>query len=392
MNTRIKLIITLVCFCILPVVVAAWLMLNRVESEYIYNLQAEQQLYLDTVAGFIDTQLDGFENNHENVKSVLDAISKSTMQKGSRFYLTDDGVFVYGMENNADDVKPVFDGMARNGQQRVKHASGLIIRKTLSDNKLQLLNVIPSTGIAQEFNRIRWQAALLLTIAVVAICCGATLVYGYFTTQSAKAKAFVYRLGQQGLPLPGSAPDGECEDICAAMLNQAELLRKCEHRLNEVNITDPLTGVYNRQTILAKLEDEMAKTNRYATPLSAIALTVDRYSSVFERFGYEIADDVLCRLTALLQASLRSHDLVGRLEANLFLIILPLTQVENGKVICDRIRSAAEESYWGSPDLQLTISGAAVEPRDVNDTLEMFDELIQLAKGQGGNRIVMKES
>lgn len=390
MNTRVKLITGFICCCILPVIAAAWIMLNRVEAHYFESLQSGQRLVSATLALIAETSQDSAEETALALKEAAEKLNRSPHSGGMLYLLGNDGTLLTDSASGIEDIRPIIDGMVSSGQQSLYHSIGFIGREALKEGGFQVIQVVPVVAVSKELARIRWQVGLLLSITLLAIGGGAALVYGYFTTHSAKARAFIHRLDQPGLPLPTMAPGGECEDICTALLNQAELLRQCETRLNEVNITDPLTGVYNRQTILSKLEEEIAKTNRYNTPLTAIALTVDRYQSIFERFGYETADEVLCRLTALLQASLRSHDVIGRLEANLFLIILPLTQVENGKLICDRIRDAVEVSYWGNPELQLTISGAAVIPEDVESVLQGFEELIQLAKGQGGNRIVMK--
>lgn len=387
MNTRIKLLIGFVCFCIVPVTAAALVMFNRVEGAYFDKLKSEQRLALELVAGIIDEY--DLTNTGNNEAINLKPFTQHPLPSGSHFYLTDtNGHPVFGFDPDAD-ILALFNGMAAGGQQSVQDQIGLVTSSDVTENGIRIFNHVPAAVIQQELKRIRWQAVLLLTIAVIGMCGGASMVYGYFIIQAAKIRNYIGRLAHPNLPLPAAVPDGEFEDIGKALMLQAEALQQCESQLNDVNITDPLTGVYNRQVILSKLEEEIAKTKRYTTPLTAIAITIDRFSLITERFGYELADEVVCRLTALLQASLRSHDLVGRLEANSFLVILPLTQVENGKVICDRIRGAAEVSYWGNPDLQLTISGAAVSPDNVDVSLRNLEELVQLARGQGGNRILM---
>src|SRR5580658_5401059 len=75
---------------------------------------------------------------------------------------------------------------------------------------------------------------------------------------------------------------------------------------------DHLTGVYNRETILAMLFRETDRVQRMNSALSLILLDIDDFGHWNSRLGNETCDDLLCQLAGRLTRLLRSYDLLGR--------------------------------------------------------------------------------
>jgi diguanylate cyclase (GGDEF)-like protein len=78
--------------------------------------------------------------------------------------------------------------------------------------------------------------------------------------------------------------------------------------LETENITDPLTKVYNRRYLDRRLEEEVARAERYALKLSVLMLDIDHFKRINDTYGHQGGDVTLSTLGNLLKASLRDVD------------------------------------------------------------------------------------
>src|ERR1017187_5601029 len=86
---------------------------------------------------------------------------------------------------------------------------------------------------------------------------------------------------------------------------------------------DPLTSVYNRDTLLSMLFRETDRVQRMKTLLSLILFGFDDFSSWSSRLGAGACDDLLCQVVGRVPRLLRSYDVLGRVGNDEFLVILP---------------------------------------------------------------------
>jgi len=63
--------------------------------------------------------------------------------------------------------------------------------------------------------------------------------------------------------------------------------------MEQENITDPLTGLYNRRYLERHLNEEIAKAYRYDLPLSALMLDIDHFKKTNDTYGHLVGDRVL---------------------------------------------------------------------------------------------------
>jgi len=93
-------------------------------------------------------------------------------------------------------------------------------------------------------------------------------------------------------------------------------------------ITDGLTGLYNHRYFYERLEHEIARARRYATPVSLLMIDLDDFKAFNDRNGHLAGDAVLRGLAAVLQSELRqSLDVAARYGGEEFAVILPNTPV-----------------------------------------------------------------
>lgn len=116
-------------------------------------------------------------------------------------------------------------------------------------------------------------------------------------------------------------------------------------RLQEELVTqasrDPLTGVYNRRYFNQVIEQELARSKRYAHPIGFLMVDVDRFKEINDQFGHQAGDRVLQGVASLLKDALRECDLVVRYGGDEFLAVLLETNGES-LLVKDRILDAVK--------------------------------------------------
>ena len=102
---------------------------------------------------------------------------------------------------------------------------------------------------------------------------------------------------------------------------------------------DKLTGVSNRQTLLANLFAEVERSNRYERSLSVAFVDIDHFKSVNDNYGHAAGDLVLRAVAQTLKANLRASDQVGRYGGEEFMLLLTETDVEEGANLTEKLRN-----------------------------------------------------
>jgi diguanylate cyclase (GGDEF)-like protein len=118
-------------------------------------------------------------------------------------------------------------------------------------------------------------------------------------------------------------------------LRELETLREAEV-LNAQ--TDRLTGVYNRETILALLFRETDRVQRMNSPLCMILFDIDDFGHWNSRLGADACDDLLCQVASRTARLLRSYDLLGRPGMDEFLMAMPGCSTVNAVMLAERVR------------------------------------------------------
>jgi diguanylate cyclase (GGDEF)-like protein len=101
---------------------------------------------------------------------------------------------------------------------------------------------------------------------------------------------------------------------------------------------DHLTGVYNRETLLAMLFRETDRVQRMKSSLCLILFDIDDFGHWNSRLGNDACDELLCQVVARTTHLLRSYDLLGRPGKDEFLVALPGCGTENAVLLAERLR------------------------------------------------------
>ena len=124
-------------------------------------------------------------------------------------------------------------------------------------------------------------------------------------------------------------------------LRNHRLLREVE-TLREASMInaqlDRLTGVYNREAILATLFRETDRVQRMNSSLCVILLDLDDFGHWNSRLGAGVCDELLCQVAARINRLLRSYDVLGRPGKDEFLLVLPGCATSNAVMLAERLR------------------------------------------------------
>ena len=140
------------------------------------------------------------------------------------------------------------------------------------------------------------------------------------------------------------------EQMALAVQN-AQLFRDAQDRADR----DPLTNLYHHRYLKSRLDEELARTRREQSELALLMLDLDDFKQVNDSYGHLAGDEALRMLTAVLHATCRSGDVIGRYGGDEFMVILPATPPDRALVIGARIRDAVA-------DRQLRLPGGAAVP------------------------------
>lgn len=156
---------------------------------------------------------------------------------------------------------------------------------------------------------------------------------------------------------------------------------------------DALTGVYNRRTLLERLEKELSRSVREGQPVGVAMLDLDRFKSINDTWGHLAGDAVLRESCGRIQRIVRPYDLVGRFGGEEFIVIVPRAEREDVLEIGERVREAvcAGPIPVDGADLDVTTSVGVASMRGVaspNVLIHAADEALYAAKRGGRNRVV----
>jgi diguanylate cyclase (GGDEF)-like protein len=159
-------------------------------------------------------------------------------------------------------------------------------------------------------------------------------------------------------------------------------LEQARDDLHVLATTDPLTGLLNRRHFMQLADDELARARRYGRPLSIVAIDLDYFKDVNDRFGHASGDEVLRTFARALLGQTRRHDVVGRLGGEEFAVVLPETGRDAACELAERIRAALDglDVRVDESPLRVTASLGIAEARP-------DDRALYRAKRAGRNRI-----
>ena len=166
-------------------------------------------------------------------------------------------------------------------------------------------------------------------------------------------------------------------------------------RVRLLSLTDELTGLPNRRAFLRRIEDEVARVQRYGFPLSLALMDLDHFKQVNDKYGHAGGDEVLQVYSKNILSIFRHHDLVARYGGEEFAVLLPNTDAEGALRALTKVKNRAAETRWQNNSDMVPVptfsSGVSLyKPGETASAfIERADKALYRAKRLGRNRVEM---
>jgi len=161
-------------------------------------------------------------------------------------------------------------------------------------------------------------------------------------------------------------------------------------------VTDGLMGIYNHKYFKQRLEQEVAKSHRYAQQTSLVMLDIDYFKKVNDTFGHATGDLVLKNLARWVVDSSRNTDVVARYGGEEIGIILTHTGLAGAQEFAERLRLKISQQVIKDPEedaeFRVTVSvGVAQAEKGVSmlDLIKRADAALYYSKRTGRNRVTI---
>ena len=144
--------------------------------------------------------------------------------------------------------------------------------------------------------------------------------------------------------------------VSEQLASSNQQLADANEALQQMALTDPLTGLRNRRFLAACMAEDVAQVERSHRSLASgdaervplnvdllfLMVDLDHFKLVNDRHGHQAGDQVLCQVAEVLSRTARLTDTVARVGGEEFLVVARQTDNTGAPVLAERIRAAIE--------------------------------------------------
>jgi diguanylate cyclase (GGDEF)-like protein len=113
---------------------------------------------------------------------------------------------------------------------------------------------------------------------------------------------------------------------------------KLLYKIDQLRITDPLTGVYNRGYIETAIQDEYNRCIRYKKHSCLLMIDINDFKKINDTYGHLTGDKILIHLVESIKPVKRKADLTGRFGGDEFIVLMPESMVQQAELLTQRIK------------------------------------------------------
>ncbi|WP_375177207.1 diguanylate cyclase [Marinobacter mobilis] len=171
---------------------------------------------------------------------------------------------------------------------------------------------------------------------------------------------------------------------------RTEELSEANQRLQQLALTDELTGIYNRRKIQILGQEEVERSQRTQRPFCILLLDLDHFKQINDRYGHDMGDRCLQAFALGVQSAIRTMDRFGRWGGEEFIIIVPESDTVDlarlSQKLLDRVRTIAVPIQDEQLSLSVSIGIAQWHHNSFDKLLSEADQALYRAKEQGRAR------
>jgi diguanylate cyclase (GGDEF)-like protein/PAS domain S-box-containing protein len=149
--------------------------------------------------------------------------------------------------------------------------------------------------------------------------------------------------------------------------------------LRNQSIRDQLTGLHNRRYMHEVFGRELLRSRRAQSSIGVLLLDLDKFKAVNDTHGHNAGDELLKRLSGLLQTRLRAEDIVCRYGGEEFVLVLPQMALESTVERAEQIREAVKHISFSYRDRTIGPISVSIGVASYPDHGETIDGLLHAA-------------
>jgi diguanylate cyclase (GGDEF)-like protein len=175
-------------------------------------------------------------------------------------------------------------------------------------------------------------------------------------------------------------------DQLTVAVNQARMFSQ----MQQLALTDELTGCFNRRWFEMQFERDLQMANRMCQPLSLIMLDLDNFKEINDAAGHETGDLALRLLADKVRANLRAVDTAVRYGGDEFVVILPQADIQGALIVAERLRCRVEQIEvpgFGRLSASLGLATFPVHGSSRDTLILAADRALYSSKELGRNRV-----
>ncbi len=192
------------------------------------------------------------------------------------------------------------------------------------------------------------------------------------------------------------------DDFLTKPISPENLILSVQTRINRYRqlkslfVKDSLTGLHNHTSIKQHIDTEISRARRNRKQVCLVMIDVDHFKQVNDVHGHNVGDKVLKALARLMRLKLRQTDILGRYGGDEFVVILPETEINDAKLVIDKLRIDFGKLQFTEIENEITVSItcgiASYPPAKNSEHLSISaDVALYKAKELGRNQVAIYE-
>jgi diguanylate cyclase (GGDEF)-like protein len=316
-----------------------------------------------------------------NLTSILEPqqVIKSSMLSLIGQLQTNQTIVFLPSRNDGNTLYPVYSkGFSKNLWENFS----LSLEDPVIDKFGEKMIAVDLLNIEDEYIDERWHKLVENGITMIAPIISKKKIKGII--------AVGQKLSREGF----SEPEQELFSLLVHFISVALSNSILYQRMEQISITDGLTGLFNHRYFKKRLENELIRAQRYGHDLSLVFFDVDHFKNYNDTLGHPAGDVALNTVARILKSTIRQSDIAVRYGGEEFCVILPEGDQKSAFNFAERLRKHIESHHFAKeevqPDGKLTISlGVASFPKNAGSSKQLIlkaDAALYNAKGSGRNR------
>lgn len=167
----------------------------------------------------------------------------------------------------------------------------------------------------------------------------------------------------------------EIESIRYSLKMTFERMKQEQEKLYNLSTKDPLSGLYNRLSLIEKINWLISQSKRTKEGFTLIFLDLDDFKNINDSYGHEFGDMVLKEISQVIKASLRDNDIVSRFGGDEFVVVLPnITEVSSIVEVLTKLQKKLFKSIEHHNFTYNTTSsmGVVIYPKDGDNATSLL--------------------